>query len=172
MLCSSLSLGSSFYALADLPTGEGSSQVQESLLSINSILGVQVLFFFSLSFYPVTWRSFLSFQVFRGLLLVFSRCPVRTTPFVDVYLMHLWEEVSSTFCYSDILIGVSGLYTILIFDVEKYLDLLPIYYSYQFFFFFSPTTIGIHLPHIHGMVFSTTLIFFTLFFSLPDFIHL
>lgn len=78
----------------------------------------------------------MSFQVFRGLLLVFSRCPVRTTPFVDVYLMHLWEEVSSTFCYSDILIGVSGLYTILIFDVEKYLDLLPIYYSYQFFFFF------------------------------------
>lgn len=61
---------------------------------------------------------------------------MRTTPFVDVYLMHLWEEVSSTFCYSDILIGVSGLYTILIFDVEKYLDLLPIYYSYQFFFFF------------------------------------
>lgn len=78
--------------------------------------------------------------------------------------MHLWEEVSSTFCYSDILIGVSGLYTILIFDVEKYLDLLPIYYSYQFFFFFSPTTIGIHLPHIHGMVFSTTLIFFYLVF--------
>ena len=41
---------------------------------------------------------------------MFSRCSVRIVPFVDVFLMYLWEEVSSTFFAAAILIGA---YTIL-----------------------------------------------------------
>ena len=43
-----------------------------------------------------------------GLLVVLSRASVRTVPFVDVFLMNLWEEVSSTCFYSAaVLFGVS-----------------------------------------------------------------
>ena len=42
-----------------------------------------------------------------GLLVVFSRGSVRTVPFVDVFLMYLWEEVSSISFYSAVLFRAS-----------------------------------------------------------------
>ena len=36
----------------------------------------------------------------QGLWLVFSWCPVRTVPSVDVFLMHLWREMNSMSTYS------------------------------------------------------------------------
>lgn len=39
-----------------------------------------------------------------GLLLVFGRCSMRTAPFIDVFLMYLWEEMRSMTNNSAILI--------------------------------------------------------------------
>ena len=40
----------------------------------------------------------------QGLWLVFSWCPVRTVPSVDVFLMHLWGEMNSLSYFSAILL--------------------------------------------------------------------
>lgn len=79
-----------------------------SFLFSSSFPGVQVLFCFLFSLfetvvlspYIVMFRAFLSFQVFE----VFCLCSVRVVPLVDIFLIFLWEEVSSKSYYSAILI--------------------------------------------------------------------
>lgn len=50
---------------------------------------------------------FLPFPEFGCLLPVFSRYSLRINPYVDVFLINLWEEVSFMFYYSVILIQKS-----------------------------------------------------------------
>lgn len=58
-------------------------------------------FLFFLKKYPVLWRSLLSGVEF--FLLVLSRCSVRISPFVEIFIMYLWEEVKFTSSFSAIL---------------------------------------------------------------------
>ena len=88
--------------MTSLPV-RGLPRVPELLFSFSSLPGVQDLFcFFSFSFCTnwFTWKSVLSFQVFE----VFCLCSVRVVPVVDIFLIFLWEEVSSKSYYSAILI--------------------------------------------------------------------
>lgn len=64
--------------------------------------------FWCLFFFPhtqlcgnVSW----CFGCIRNLLLIFSWFPVRIVPHVDIFLIHLWRQVSSTSSYSTILIS-------------------------------------------------------------------
>ena len=61
-----------------------------------------LFFLFSLSSCPVTLGPFLVLLGVQVLLLAFSRCSVRTVPFVEVFLMYLWVEVNSMSSYSTI----------------------------------------------------------------------
>ena len=107
LLCSSLSLWGSFSVPADLPTVRAFPGHRSSPF-FSSFPGVQVLFCFLfslfekvvLSSYIVMFRASLSFQVFE----VFCLCSVRVVPVVDIFLIFLWEEVSSKSYYSAILI--------------------------------------------------------------------
>lgn len=73
--------------LADLPTSEGTSW-RWSPFPIS---------FFLLLSYPVTWEFLGFFPEFGCLLPVFSRYSLRINPYVDVFLINLWEEVSFMF---------------------------------------------------------------------------
>ena len=98
------SLWSSLSVPADLPATEGASQSEGtfplSQLPPRGTGAVLITFFFFLLSYPVI---FLTALVVWDLLLEFSRYSVRTVPHVDIFLMYLWEEVSSTSFYSAIL---------------------------------------------------------------------
>ena len=64
-----------------------------------------ILIPFSLSllfFFCHTWfhGDFLALSEVWGLLPVFSRCFTRIVPHIDVFLIYLWQEVSSTSCTS------------------------------------------------------------------------
>ena len=49
--------------------------------------------FFFLSSYPVVWGFLIAFLGVRGLLLVFSRCSVRTVAFVEVFFFFFFRGV-------------------------------------------------------------------------------
>ena len=68
LLHSPLMLWGSPSVLADLPTSEGPSRIQEPLFSHSSFLGAQVLswFFFLFFAYPVTWRFSCPFSSLRS----------------------------------------------------------------------------------------------------------
>ena len=83
---------------------------QEPFLFFSSLPGVQVpshFLFFSPFHLPGYLETFLVLSSVWGLLLVFDRCSLRVIPFLDVFLMYLWEGVSSMSLDSAIWIGVS-----------------------------------------------------------------
>ena len=86
--CAFLRASESFF-LTQLvsPLVRGLLQVQQFLLSLSSLPSYPFPpFFFPLKSYSVTWRSLLSFLMFEFFLLLFSRCPVRIVPFIDVFV--------------------------------------------------------------------------------------
>lgn len=90
------------------PLVEGAFQSMKNLLFSSFLSGDKSCpaSSFLLSFTrPGYVEIFLILPGIWGLLLVFSRCPLRILPFVDVFLMCLWDEASSTFFYSTIVIG-------------------------------------------------------------------
>lgn len=108
-----LSFWSSFSVPAD-PTGEGLlPRVWETFLFFSFLPGVQVpshflvFVFFPPFILPGYVELFLVLQVFE----VFCLCSVgvlgRIVPFVDVSLMHLWEEVTFSSYSSTLLIPPS-----------------------------------------------------------------
>ena len=98
------------------PPVRGLLWVQEPLLSFSfpprvagPILTFLFLFFSLLSLIlPSCIGVCLVLLGVQGPLLVFSRFSVRIVPFVDVFLMYLWEEVNSTSSYSTILTSFPG----------------------------------------------------------------
>ena len=87
--------------------------------------------FFPLLSYPVIWWFFFPALVVKDLLPAFSGYSLRIIPLVDVFLMYLWEEVSSTSFYIAILISQSA-YCFLTGKNSLCYDsyMLNIYYSY------------------------------------------
>lgn len=53
-----------------------------------------------------------------GPLLIFSRCSIRTFPFVDVFLMHLWEKMSCMFCCSALLSLLNRIVKVLAHEID------------------------------------------------------
>lgn len=81
---------------ADLSTGEGAPQ-GEGTFSLSPLppMGAgpfHIIFFLFLSGLV---KIFLIAPLVQDLLLEFSRCSVRIGPLVDVFLIYLWERVSS-----------------------------------------------------------------------------
>ena len=77
-----------------------------SSLPLVQVLSLFFLSVFSFLFCPTQVRGeFLAFWEVWGLLPAFSRCSVGVVPHVDVFLMYLWEEVSSMSFYSTVLIS-------------------------------------------------------------------
>ena len=95
-----LSLWSFLSILPYHPTGWGSFPEREKFtfvqLPLRGTSPVLLPPFFSFT-WPGYVEIFIILPGIWGLLLVFSRCPLRIVPSVDVFLMWLWEEVSSTF---------------------------------------------------------------------------
>ena len=97
LLHSPLMLWGSPSVLADLPTSEGPSRIQEPLFSHSSFLGAQVLSWFFFYFLPTQLHGdFLALSAAWDLLPVFSRYPMRTVLHIDVFFMYLGEKVSFT----------------------------------------------------------------------------
>ena len=100
----------------------GLLRVQEPFLFFSSLPGLQScpsssIFFFFPFILPGYEEIVLVLWGVWGLLLVFSRCSVRIVPFVDVFLMYLWEEVRSMSFYSSILILLSYYLVLSVFFV-------------------------------------------------------
>ena len=109
------SLWSSASVQADLLAGEGGSQ-GEGTFPLSRLpprgagpLPIPPLLLFPFIL-PRYMGIFLAALVVWDLLQAFSRYSVRTVPHVDVFLMYLWEEVSSTSLYSTILISFSHIF--------------------------------------------------------------
>ena len=105
LLHSSLSLCHALSVPADLPAGEGGAPGEETF-PVLQLPSRDTRSFFP--FPPTLLRYMVIFLVVlitEGLLPEFSRYSVRIVPHVNVFLMYLWEEVSSTSFYSTILIS-------------------------------------------------------------------
>lgn len=68
-----------------------------------------LLFSFFFFFFPFILPTYVEISHVLSsvwvLLPMFSRCPVKIGPFIDIFLMYMWEEVSSIYSYSTILIS-------------------------------------------------------------------
>ena len=89
------------------PSMRGLPWMREPLLCFSSLREVQSWSNFLSSSFPLLSfvlpsyvGIFLVLSGVHGLLLVFSWCSVRIVPSVDVFLMHLWREMSYTPSYS------------------------------------------------------------------------
>ena len=108
-VCSPLSLWSFLSVLADLPTGEGAAQGEgtfplHSFFPRDKSCPDSCLCFHPIWSYGDLSCIFFFFFVFWDPPPAFSKYFVRIIPHVDVFLMYLWDEVSSTSFYSPILI--------------------------------------------------------------------
>ena len=109
----------------------GLPSVKEPFLFHRSHLGVQVascFLFFLFSFVlPSYIEIFLALLGVWDLLLTLSRYSLRIVPHLDVFLMYLREELSSTSFYSVILIGPSPCFT--------FVWICLIYFPFLYFYF-------------------------------------
>lgn len=93
---------SSLSCPAGLSDGEGTPQAWQPLLSLGRRSRPTSTSFFPPFILPGHVETLFVLSGVWVLLPVSSRCPVRSGPFVDVYLMCLWEEVSPTSSYTTI----------------------------------------------------------------------